>query len=164
MAGFAGLKYVHGNGEYGIGYFAGKRPEFTGGGGTSPEVDRRFLYADAQWTKIMDTGLWFRGEVMTGEDRMPSTTGAPGNVATDMTGYITILGFALNPQNDVFARYSVWDIDTDIDGEAISELGFGWRHHLGSNANLSIAHEIFRDASVANSPYRVTTLRMQFKF
>jgi hypothetical protein len=163
LAGFAGVKYKQGNAEYGLGYFAGKRPEYTSGG-TSPEVDRRFLYADAQWTNIMDTGLWFRGEVMTGEDRVPSSTGAPGNFGMDMTGYTTVLGMAIDEKNDLFARYSQWDVNRDTDGDAVSEWGLGWRHHLGSNANVTLAHEIFRDNSVANSPYGVTTFRVQFKF
>ncbi len=163
-AGFAGIKVKSGHDVYGIGYFAGKRPEFTGGGGTSPEVDRSFLYADAQLNQIAGTSFYFRGEVMTGKDRVPSTTGGPLKVATDMTGYTTVLGYAVDKKNDLFTRYSVFDTDTAIDGDAQSELGFGWRHHLGSGASFSLTHEIFRDNSVANSPYGVTTARLQFKF
>jgi hypothetical protein len=163
LAGFAGVKYKAGDAQYGLGYFAGTRPEYTSGG-TSPEVDRRFLYADAQVMNIMDTGLYFRGEVMSGQDRVPSSTGDPLNVATDMTGYIALLGYEMQGGHALFTRYSVFDSDTDVDGDAVSELGFGYRHGLGSGASLTLAHEIFRDPSVANSPYRVTTLRLQFKF
>ena len=164
LAGFAGLKFKQGNRQYGVGYFAGNRPEFTGGGGTSPEVDRSFLYFDAQVTNIMHTGLFFRGEMMTGKDRVPSTTGSPLNVATDMTGYLAILGYELDGGHALFTRYSMFDPDADSAGDAISELGFGYRHSLGSGASLSLSHEVFRDASVANSPYGVTTLRLQYKF
>ena len=66
--------------------------------------------------------------------------------------------------NELFTRYSVFDSDTDIDGDAISELGFGWRHTLGLGATFTLSHEIFRDALVSNSPYGVTTARLQFKF
>lgn len=162
-AGFAGLRFKSGNDSYGIGYFTGKRPEYTSGG-TSPEVDRNFLFVDAQLNNIANTGLYFRGELMTGKDRVPKSTGNPLNVATDMTGYVTVFGYKLNGENELFARYSVFDSDTDVDGDAISELGFGWRHTLGAGATFSLTHETFRDASVSNSPYGVMTARLQFKF
>jgi hypothetical protein len=163
LAGFGGVKYKAGDAQYGVGYFSGKRPEYTSGG-TSPEIDRNFLFVDGQWTNLFDSGLYARGEFMAGKDRMPSSTGAPGNVATDMTGYIGILGYELQGGHALFTRYSVWDVDTDTDGDAISELGFGYRHSLGSGTSLTLSHEIFRDPSVANNPYNVTTLRLQFKF
>ncbi|MEX2243994.1 MAG: porin [Fimbriimonadaceae bacterium] len=163
LAGYAGLKYKQGDFIGGVSYFAGERPEFTGGGGTSPAVDRRFLYLDAQLTNLLNSGLYVRAEAMIGSDRVPSTTGAPGNVANDMTGWHATLGYPIT-SGELFTRYSIFDPNTDVDGDGILEYGFGYRHHLGTGATLALTHEIFEMPTVANSPFGVTTLRLQFKF
>lgn len=164
LAAFAGVKFSVDKMQFGLGYFAGKRPEFVGTVETSPEIDRKFFIADAQINDILTPGLYAKAEMLIGEDRLPSTTGDLGGVAANMNGYHTVLGYKVSALSDVFTRFSVFDPDEDTDGDAIKEYGIGWRYSLGAGANMTISHEIFEDASVANSPYQVCTVRVQFKF
>ena len=164
LAGFGGLRYAKKDVHLGVGYFAGKRPQFTGNGGTSPEVDRNFLYAEARFENVLTQGLYVHGELMDGHDRVPSSTGAPGNTAHDMSGYHVVLGYRLDPDNEVFTRYTLFDKNKDTAGDAVKEYAFGYRHFLGAGTAFTLAYEVVNDNSVSNSPYGITTARIQFKF
>ncbi len=164
LAGFVGVKHDAGDTKFGIGYFAGKRPEFVGTVATSPEVDRRFLVVDGQMNNLLTPGLFLKAEVLMGQDRVPSTTGGVGLVANDLNGYHATLGYKTSELTDVFVRLSVFDPNEDTDGDAIKEYGVALRYSLGKGANFTVSHEIFEDAAVANSPYQVCTFRVQFKF
>ena len=164
LAGFGGVRYAMKDVHLGLGYFAGKRPRFTGGGGTSPEVDRNFTYAEARFENVLTPGLYVHSELMFGHDRIPSATGAPGNLAHDMSGYHIVLGYHLDKENELFTRYTLFDKNADTDGDAVMEYALGYRRFIGSGACLVFAYEVIHDNSVANSPYPVTTARVQFKF
>lgn len=164
LAGFAGLKHKQGDAQFGIGYFAGKRPEFVGSVDTSPETDRRFIIADAQFENILTQGLSLRTELLIGEDRIPNSKGEAGLVANDLNGYHATLGFKSKGPSGIYLRYALFDPDEDTDGDATKEYGLAWRYSLGEGATLVVAHEIVENSSVANSPYQISTFRVQFKF
>lgn len=164
LAGFGGLRFQQGPYTLGAGYYAGTRPAFTSTSGTSPEVDRRFFYLDAQVEDVLTKGLYVRGEAMLGRDRLPSSSGGPLKTATDMDGYHAVFGYHIDDENELFTRYSVFDADTDSDGNAMRDYGFGYRRILGSGVSLTLTYELFEDPTSSDSLYPVTTLRAQFKF
>lgn len=164
LAIFGGFKHKQGDASFGLGYFAGKRPEFVGDVDTSPEVDRRFFVADAQIENLLTKGLSLKAELLIGEDRIPNTDGGAGLVANDLNGYHFVLGLESNPVNSMFFRFGLFDPNEDSDGDATKEYGLAWRYTFDKGASLTLAHEIVENESVANSPYQITTLRVQFKF
>lgn len=148
----------------GISYLAGKRPMFTGGGGTSPEIDRHFLYADFSYVGILDPNLYIRSEAMWGKDRLPNATGAPGRTAKDLNGYHVLLGYNLNPRNQIFTKYGTFDPDTDATGNFLKEYGVGYRYYFNPGAMVTFTWEVTEDPARTPNRWNLATLRYQFKF
>lgn len=162
---FVGMRYEDTQMAAGIGYLRGDRPAFTAGGGTSPEIDdRNYLYADLSYVGLIDPNLFLRSEAMFGKDRVPSATGGAGKTATTMNGYHVLLGYNLNPRNQLFTRYGTFDPDSDMDGDLFKEYGVGWRYYINPGAMVTLTHEVTEDPALARHRYSVTTLRYQFKF
>lgn len=165
QSGFVGVRYEDEKISGGLGYLRGNRPAFTAGGGTSPEIDDRYyLYADFSVTGLGNPNVFLRSEAMLAKDRVPSATGGAGKTATKMNGYHVLLGYNLNPRNQLFTKYGTFDPDTDTDGDVFKEYGVGWRYFVNSGAMVTLTHEVAEDPSLTRHRYGVTTLRYQFKF
>lgn len=164
QSGFFGARFENGTVSAGLGYLVGKRPLFTGGGGTSPEVNRRFLVLDAGAVNMWGTALTARGEVLVGKDRMASTIGAPGNTEKDVTAYHLLLDYRLNTRNEVFARIGTLDFDADTAGNTFREYGVGYRYFVTPSSTITAAWEVNEDPTLVRKRFNVGTVRWQLKF
>ncbi len=164
LAAFGGIRFARDNYNVGLGAFAAERPSFTGGGGTSPAVDRNFVYLDGSIMDFLTPGLELRAEAMFGKDRLPSTTGNVSKVAHDLSAYQLQLLYRLDAKNQIFGRYVQFDSDTDSSGNTFFERGLGVRHLLDSANMLTFTYEWMHDPTLADPRYRVATFRWQFKF
>ena len=164
QAGLAGLRYAGDNVTAGLGYMAGKRPAFTGTSGTSPEIDRHFLVADAGITKIAGTGAYARAEALVGKDRLASSSGGAGLVAKDMNSYHLLVGYEFNARNQLFGRYGTFDPDEDTAGNLFKEYGVGYRYLLSPGSMLTLTWEVNEDPTKTPKRFNIGTLRYQVKF
>lgn len=149
--------------DFGISYFAGKRPAFTAGNQTSPEVDRRFLYVDGSYIGLLTPSLFIRGEAMFGKDRVPSTTAAANRTAKDMLGWHVVLGYNLSARNQIALRYEQFDADRDTPGNAIHGYGAAYIYYINPGARVTAAYEVLFDPAKTPNRYHITTLRLQFR-
>ncbi|MCS6949887.1 MAG: porin [Armatimonadota bacterium] len=149
--------------DFGISYFAGKRPAFTAGNQTSPEVDRRFLFVDGSYIGLLVPNLFVRAEAMFGKDRVPSTTANPNRTAKDMTAWHVVLGYNLSSRNQLALRYEQFDADRDSVGNTVYGYGAAYIYYINPGARVTAAYEVFFDPSRTPNRYHVTTLRLQFR-
>ncbi len=164
QAALVGIRYARENVSLGLGYMAGKRPAFTGGGGTSPEIDRHFLVADAGATHIAGTGAYARAEALVGKDRLPNSVGAPGRVGNDLNSYQLLVGYEFDARNQLFGRYGAFDPDQNSDGDLFKEYGVGYRYLLSPGSMLTLAWEVNEDPTKTPKRFNIGTLRYQVKF
>lgn len=165
-----GLRFFGPKYDIGISGFVSERPSFTSGSPaqTSPETDRQFLYIDGSYVGLFDPNLFIRAEAMLGKDRVPNATANPTREAHDMAGYHVILGYNLNPRNQIALRYEQFDPNLDAGGNLFSGWGISYNYFINSKARLTLAYEAFVDearaASLNQTRYHFTTLRMQYRF
>ena len=162
VGGIVGARHTTKKTDFGVGYFAGRRPMVGTDPTKSVSADRRFFYLDGSLIDFIP-GMTARFEVISGHDRLPSAT-AKLDDGTPLTAYQLLLSYRLNPSNLLFTRYGMTDPDTSSDGNAISEFGFGWRYYLAPTAFVTLSWEQFNDPALFNDRYHVTTLRYTFKF
>jgi hypothetical protein len=157
MAGFAGINHATPNSAFGVSYMTGKRPETAGG---APEVTRQFLYGHFEYIGLVDPNVWLRGEGMMGKDRIPGAlTGAQ-----DMNGYHLILGYNISNRNQVFAKFSDFDPNTDTDNNSYKEYGVGYRYYINPGAMITGTFEVVENQAAAQVRYNVLVVRYQLKF
>lgn len=160
LAHTAGVRYAAAHGEVGVSALLGSRPSFTGGGKTSPETERRFVYLDGA---IGLGKLAARAEAMVGRDRVPSATGDPAAIGKNLTGWQLQVSYDVTPTGRLSARAEAFDPDRDRPGDAIEGIGLAYAHELGERTKITVAWEQFRDPA-RGGPYRVLTLRTQVRF
>ncbi|MCS6829596.1 MAG: porin [Armatimonadota bacterium] len=149
--------------DFGVSYFAGKRPAFTAGNQTSPEVDRRFLFVDGSYIGLIVPNLFVRGEAMFGKDRVPSTTAAANRTAKDMLGWHVLLGYNLSARNQIALRYEQFDADKDTAGNSVYGYGAAYIYYINPGARVTAAYEVLFDSARTPKRYHITTLRLQFR-
>lgn len=149
--------------DFGVSVFAGKRPSFTAGNQTSPEVDRRFVFIDASYIGLFLPQLFVRGEVMFGKDRVPSTTASPTSTAKDMLGWHVVLGYNISARNQIAFRYEQFDANRDTAGNAVHGYGAAYIYYINPGARFTAAYEVFFDPARRPNRYHATTLRLQFR-
>jgi hypothetical protein len=173
----AGARFHGSNWEAGISGFAGERPSTTTtrtvGNSTvtteHPEIDRQFLFVDGLYKGFLVPEAFVRGELMFGKDRVPVTPGVAQSVTaprgqSNMRGYNLVVGYNLNPQNQLTLRREEFDSDLDVDGDAITLWGAGYSYFINPSARLSLTREWVNDGTRVQNRYHITTLRVVFKF
>lgn len=161
--GLASLTKKVGDSEYGVSGIFGPRPEYTGGGGTSPEIDDRYLaYAHAIWN--LEDGDTVRIEAMRGYDRIASSTGSATRTAHNIWG--GQIEYVLPPNNGwiPFARVTAFDPNMDAANDFYNELGLGLRYLVNKQIMITLSQELVRDQSKADKTRNITTVRFQYKF
>lgn len=169
-----GIRHYGKNFDIGVSHFAGERAKITTGSGSGavvhPRVDREFTYVDATYVGLLLPELYVRAEAMFGKDRVPvSGTPSSPRTKTDMTGHQIQVGYNLSYNNQINFRFEQFDPNTDVDNNAVIGYGVSYIHYLNPGARVTLAHEIFDDASragagVRQQRYHITTLRVQFRF
>lgn len=164
-----GIRYSGLNYNVGLSGFAGTRPAFTVGANTSPSVDRHFIYADANFEKLLVPQMFLRTEAMAGSDRVPSSTAAPTNVAHNLYGYHVILGYNFDARNQLSLKYEEFDPNRDSGGDLFRGWGLAYNYLLTTGVRFTAAQEFFQDDARAGAPtnqrrFGLTTLRIQFRF
>ncbi|MBS1716377.1 MAG: hypothetical protein JSS72_01440 [Armatimonadetes bacterium] len=150
--------------ELGLSGLSGARPSLTAGGGTSPQIDRKFLYGHANFVNLFGKGVDWRNEAMVGKDRVPNAVGAAGNVATNMSGFQTTLGWRATSQHRLDVHFEQFNPDLNNSGHTISAIGAAYNFFAKDGYTLQFTREQWTDQSKSPSRYFVTTLRVQFKF
>lgn len=152
----------------GVSGFAGERPEYTAGGGTSPKTDRRFVYLDGRLGGLFDGRLTFLGEALFGHDRVPNAVGDPSREGNDLTGYSLVGVWGLSGRDRLAFRWEGFDPDIDASGNALHGLGIAYLRDFTPNLRFTVAHEVFVDETRATNfgqtRYGQTTLRLQVRF
>lgn len=159
----AGFRFYSTTYDFGISYFAAKRPAFTASNQTSPEVDRRFLFLDGSYIGLLVPNLFVRAEAMFGKDRVPSTAADPKRTAKDMLAWHVVLGYNLSPRNQIALRYEQFDADRDTAGNAVHGHGAAYIYYINPGARATAAYEVFFDPARTPNRYHVATLRLQFR-
>jgi hypothetical protein len=157
MAGFAGINWTTPNSALGFSYMNGKRPETAGG---APEITRQYMYVHGEYIGLIDPNLWIRGEGMQGRDRIPGTLTA----AQDMNGYHVILGYNISNRNQIFAKFSDFDPNTDTDNNSYKEYGIGYRYYINPGAMITTTFEVVENQASGQVRYNVLVTRLQLKF
>lgn len=145
----------------GVGAFVGQRPSFVGSSATSPVADRRLLSLYGSWKP--SERLTIRGEVLTGRDRVSSAAGNASLFDRPLLGWHTLGVFDLGKPGLLFARVGGFDRDTNRDGDALMEFGFGYRATLADGLTATIAFERIDDPARPRT-YSITTVRLQYQF
>lgn len=186
MALMAGLKHKGGNYELGVSGMLGRRTgtsartitswtdsngngQVDGGEVTNTNVpataanERRFLYLDGMWQAT--SALSFRGEFMTGYDRVPTlSNGVPvATTASSVMGYQMLARYQFDPKNSLSARFEALDPDTGAPSNTTSAFGLVYMHDFNSSVRLALAHEWWREQPF-NSRNNVWNLRVQFRY
>ncbi len=149
--------------DFGVSAFVGKRPAFTAGNQTSPEVERRFLFVDGSLIGPLAPNLFLRGEAMLGKDRLPSTSASPTRTATEMLAWHVVVGYNLSKRNQLVLRYESFDPDLDTTGNGIHGYGVAYIYYINPGARVTAAYEVLFDPAKTPNRYHTTTLRMQFR-
>lgn len=149
--------------DFGISGFVGKRPAFTSGSQTSPEVDRRFIFADGSIVGLLNPNMFLRGEAMIGKDRVPSTSASPTRTATDMLAWHVVLGYNLSSRNQLALRYESFDPDRNSNGNAVHGYGVAYIYYINPGARATASYEVLFDPTKTPNRYHTTTLRLQFR-
>lgn len=166
-----GIRHASTKHDVGISAFLGERPRFSGGPTngvvTADKGDRRFIYMDGTYVGLLVPQLSFRGELMTGRDRLPAvnSNGTPRSTEfTDMLGWQAQLTYNINYRNQIAVRYEFFDPNTDSSGrrDTTKGMGISYLHYLNPGARLMIAHERY-DENPREVRDNVTTIRMQFR-
>jgi len=168
LAGMAQARYVKGNTSVGASYFGGDRPDYAAGGAVSPEVKRQFAYLDFEQRAFLLPRLTIRGELMRGNDRLPSATAAVDKVDRPMAGYHLMGAYQLSSLDRLAFRWEHFDPNLDAGGNALHGLGLAYIRELTPQSRVTFAHEIFVDQARASTfgqtRYGLTTLRLQLRF
>lgn len=159
----AGWRYYTTQYDLGVSALIGKRPAFTAGNQTSPEVDRRFVFVDGSYIGLIVPQLFARGEVMFGKDRVPSTTANPKRVAKDMLGWHAVLGYNISSRNQLVLRYEQFDPDRDANGNAIHGYGVAYVYYINPGARVTAAYEVLFDPARTPNRSHSTTIRFQLR-
>jgi hypothetical protein len=132
-----------------IGYLKGK----TLDGGV--DKDREILGAGISY---MLGPVWFRGEFADGKHK-----------GVNVRGWSALVALPLSSGTDtVFARYDIYDEDTDTGNNSLDRWTVGVAHDMDSKTRLTLAHD-FQSPDSGRSSYSkydgdVTTLRLQIKY
>lgn len=160
----AGVRYEHGSQSLGLATWQGERPSLTGDA-RSAAVYRNFTYLDGRWNSFLFPGLDLRGEVMWGNDRLPSATAGPTAFGVPMRGFQTQVLYNLDLRNQIFWRHAEFDPNARRAGNTVRETGIGYRYRVSNGVWLTLTYEWFRDPALTYDPsYQVATLRYQFRF
>jgi len=133
-----------------LGYLTG---EFTDSKGVT--TDKRRLGGGISYAS---GPLWFRGEVVTGE-----------NLGKDILGWYAHLACRLaRTPGTLFARYERFDENRDAADTDFKSLTVGYQHQLDAKTRVVLAHE-FRHPDAGYSKFSktdggLTTLRVQVKY
>jgi len=133
-----------------VGYLTG---QFTDSKGAT--TDKRRLGGGISYAS---GPLWFRGEVVTGE-----------NLGKDILGWYAHLAYQLSrTPGTLFARYERFDEDRDTGNTDFKSLTVGYQHQLDAKTRMVLAHE-FRNPDAGYSKFSktdggLTTLRLQVKY
>lgn len=159
-----GIRYERGAQSFGLATLQGERPSLTGDA-RSAAVYRNFTYLDGRWNSFLLPGLDARGEVMWGNDRIPSATAGPSAFGVPMRGFQAQLLYNLDARNQVFWRHAEFDHNARLAGNTVRETGLGYRYRVSSGVWVTFTYEWFRDPSLTFDPsYQVATLRYQIRF
>lgn len=158
-----GIRYYGTNYDFGVAGFLGKRPAFTAGNQTSPEVDRQFIFVDGTYIGLLLPNLFVRAEAFFGKDRVPSTSAAPTRTGKDMLSWHAVLGYNLSARNTLALRYESFDPDRKSGGNAVYGYGVAYIYYINPGARLTAAYEVVFDPSRTTKRAHATTLRMQFR-
>jgi hypothetical protein len=159
-----GVRYERDGRSIGLATWQGERPSLTGDA-RSAAVFRNFTYLDARATSFLLPGLDVRGEVMWGNDRIPSATAGPTAFGVPMRGFQTQLLYNLDARNQAFWRYSEFDPNARLAGNTVRETGLGFQYRVSSGVWVTFTYEWFTDPALTfDRSYQVATLRTQFRF
>lgn len=158
-----GVRYHTPSVDVGLSALAGRRPSYTAGGQTSPEVERTFIFLDGTYIGLIDPNLFVRGELMFGKDRVPSTTASPTSTATEMLSWHVVLAYNLSARNQLALRYEQFDPDRTTTGSSVHGYGVAYIYYINPGARLTAAYEVVFDTSQTPNRYHITTLRLQYR-
>lgn len=167
LVGVAAVRYKGHGFQAGLSALSGGRPAYTANNATSPEVGRRFAYADLVVPHAFGSRVTVMGELMKGHDRLPNATANPSLFATNMTAFSLVGITDVNAHDRVALRWEHFDPDTSSAGNALHGLGVAYLHEIDKNARLTLGHEIFVDqsrSSVGQTRYANTYFRLTFRF
>ncbi len=162
----AGLSWFAKHFEAGISGYWASRPSFTDTKTvTSPAVDRELYMLDATYVGLIVPQLSLRGELLWGNDRLPSATGNTAAVATKMAGYHLMANYNLDKRNVVSLKWEQFDPNTDTASNAITGLGVSYIYYMNPGARLMASYEAFLNEKNKSGERRfdTTTLRFQYK-
>ncbi len=165
LAAFASARYTKPTFTIGLSGLAGKRARYTVGQVSSPANDRRFGYLDGAWRPTKRFNL--TGEVMMGQDRVPSANASATNVDHPLTGFQTQANYWLDGLNEVSVRWEQFDPNTDLGGNAVNGWELALRRTVAPNTIVTLGHEVFLDesrAAVNQRRWQQTVLRLQVRF
>jgi polyhydroxyalkanoate synthesis regulator phasin len=164
LAAIGGVRHAGRDFEAGLSGMLGSRPSFTAGDATSPEVERRYLFADASYSGIHGGRGYVRGEAMLGNDRVPGSSASAEAVATELSGWHAQAGYRMDPRNSLHLRYEQFDPNRNSAGNTVEMHGLSYLHDFGPQTRLMIAHEWVDDALRSPNRYSIWTLRVQLRF
>ncbi|MBX3097579.1 MAG: hypothetical protein KF812_12005 [Fimbriimonadaceae bacterium] len=161
LAVFAGLDWKGESAGAGVSGFFGERPAFVGTAATSPQSDRQLVALHGYWNPTSQ--LSFRGELLTGRDRVPTAAGNPALFDQPLLGWHGLVTFKAGDAGTFFSRVGGFDPNTNVNGNSIREYGVGYRANIAKGATATLAFERIHDPSRPRS-FSITTFRIQYVF